>query len=143
MLASLAISAAMMRIMMITMFVASVPWYLLIAALLGFLVVFLAGWHVHVGSFKALKNKSPNMDVLVSLGSLPPYLIGLLGFFIPIQTFVEMATSIMTFHLLGKYLEVRAKGKASQAIKKLLEMGAKSARIIVDGREIDVPIKDL
>jgi Cu+-exporting ATPase len=96
-----------------------------------------------VGSFKALKNKSPNMDVLVSLGSLPPYLIGLLGFFIPIQTFVEMATTIMTFHLLGKYLEVRAKGKASQAIKKLLEMGAKSARIIVDGREIDVPIKDL
>ncbi|PQQ66211.1 heavy metal translocating P-type ATPase [Acetivibrio saccincola] len=143
MLASLAISAAMMTIMMINMFVAPVPGYLLIAALLGFPVVFLAGWHVHVGSFKALKNKSPNMDVLVSLGSLPPYLIGLLGFFIPIQTFVEMATSIMTFHLLGKYLEVRAKGKASQAIKKLLEMGAKSARIIVDGRETEVPINDL
>lgn len=143
MLISLAISGIMMTIMMINMFVIPVPGYLPIVVLLGLPVVFGTGWHVHVGSFKALKNKSPNMDVLVSLGSLPPYLIGLLGFFIPIQTFVEMATTIMTFHLLGKYLEVRAKGKASQAIKKLLEMGAKSARIIVDGREIDVPIKDL
>lgn len=143
MLISLAISGIMMTIMMINMFVIPVPGYLPIVVLLGLPVVFGTGWHVHVGSFKALKNKSPNMDVLVSLGSLPPYLIGLLGFFIPIQTFVEMATTIMTFHLLGKYLEVRAKGKASQAIKKLLEMGAKSSRIIVDGREIDVPIKDL
>lgn len=140
---SLAISGVMMALMMINMFVAPVPGYLAIAAALGFPVVFGTGWHVHVGSFKALKNKSPNMDVLVSLGSLPPYLIGLMGFFIPIQTFIEMATSIMTFHLLGKYLEVRAKGKASQAIKKLLEMGAKSARVIVDGREKEVPVKDL
>jgi Cu+-exporting ATPase len=54
-----------------------------------------------------------------------------------------MATTIMTFHLIGKYLEVRAKGRASQAIKKLLQMGAKTAKIIVDGVEIEVPTKDL
>lgn len=140
---SLIISTVMMTLMVINMFVIPIPGYLTIELILGFPIIFGTGWYVHVGSFKALKNKSPNMDVLVSLGSLPPYLIGLAGFFIPIQSFVEMATTIMTFHLLGKYLEARAKGRASQAIKKLLQMGAKSAKIIVNGREIEVPIKDL
>ena len=74
------------------------------------------------------------MDVLVSLGSLPPYLIGLLGLFLPITTFIEMATTIMTFHLIGKFLESRAKGKASEAIKKLIELGSKTAKIIVDNQ---------
>ena len=140
---SLTISTIMMALMMINMFIIPIPGYLLITVILGFPVIFGTGWHIHVGSFKALKNKSPNMDVLVSLGSLPPYLIGLAGFFVPIQTFIEMATTIMTFHLLGKYLESRAKGRASQAIKKLLQMGAKSAKIIVNDREIEVPINDL
>lgn len=49
----------------------------------------------------------------------------------------------MTFHLIGKYLEIRAKGKASQAIKKLLQMGAKTANIMVDGEEREVPVKEL
>ncbi|PRX19236.1 Cu+-exporting ATPase [Orenia metallireducens] len=140
---SVTLSSVIMGIMMIHMFVRPIPGYLPIIAVLGFPIVFGTGWHVHVGSWKALKNKSPNMDVLVTLGSLPPYLIGLMGLFLPIQAFIEMATTIMTFHLVGKYLEVRAKGKASQAIKKLLQMGAKTAKIIVDGEEIEIPVKDL
>jgi len=125
------------------MFVRPIPGYLPIIAILGLPIIFGTGWHVHVGSWKALKNKSPNMDVLVTLGSLPPYLIGLMGLFFPLQSFIEMATTIMTFHLVGKYLEARAKGRASQAIKKLLQMGAKTAKIIVDGEEIEIPVKDL
>lgn len=140
---SVALSIAIMGLMMIHMFVTPIPGYLPIVAVLGFPIIFITGGRVHVGSWKALKNKSPNMDVLVTLGSLPPYVIGLMGFFIPVQAFIEMATTIMTFHLIGKYLEVRAKGKASQAIKKLLEMGAKTAKIIIDGEEIEIPVKDL
>ncbi len=140
---SIALSSVIMGLMVIHMFVRPIPGYLPIIAILGSPIVFGTGWRVHVGSFKALKNKSPNMDVLVTLGSLPPYVIGLMGFFIPVQSFIEMATTIMTFHLIGKYLEVRAKGRASQAIKKLLQMGAKTAKIIVDGEEIEVPVKDL
>ncbi|WP_130806082.1 heavy metal translocating P-type ATPase [Senegalia massiliensis] len=140
---SIALSSIIMGLMIVHMFVRAIPGYLPIVALLGFPIVFGTGLHVHVGSFKALKNKSPNMDVLVTLGSLPPYLIGLMGFFIPVQSFIEMATTIMTFHLIGKYLEVRAKGRASQAIKKLLQMGAKTAKVIVDGEEIEVPVQDL
>ncbi|ABR49409.1 heavy metal translocating P-type ATPase [Alkaliphilus metalliredigens QYMF] len=140
---SIALSSVIMGLMIIHMFVTPIPGYLPIVALLGLPIIFGTGRHVHVGSWKALKNKSPNMDVLVTLGSLPPYLIGLMGLFFPLQSFIEMATTIMTFHLIGKYLEVRAKGRASQAIKKLLQMGAKTAKIIVDGEEIEVPTKDL
>lgn len=140
---SASFSIAIMGIMMIHMFVTPIPGYLPIVAILGFPIIFITGKHVHVASWKALKNKNPNMDVLVTLGSLPPYLIGLMGFWIDVQAFIEMATTIMTFHLIGKYLEVKAKGRASQAIKKLLQMGAKTATIIVDGEEMEIPVKDL
>jgi Cu+-exporting ATPase len=83
------------------------------------------------------------MDVLISLGSLPPYLIGLVGFFYPMTSFIEMAATITTFHLLGRYLETRAKGRASQAIKRLLTMGAKTASVLRDGEEAEVAIADL
>ncbi|MGS0973284.1 MAG: heavy metal translocating P-type ATPase [Candidatus Izemoplasmataceae bacterium] len=140
---SIALTSTIMIIMLIHMFLTPVPGYLFITATLGIPIIFGTGLHVHKGSFKALRNWSPNMDVLVTLGSLPPYLIGLLGFFIPVTTFIEMATTIMTFHLIGKYLEIKAKGRASQAIKKLLEMGAKTAKVIIDGKEIEVPVADL
>ncbi|MDR5659288.1 heavy metal translocating P-type ATPase [Serpentinicella sp. ANB-PHB4] len=143
MLTSVAFTTAIMGLMIVHMFITPVPFYLPIVAVLGIPIIFGTGLPVHKASFKALKNKSPNMDVLVSLGSLPPYLIGLLGLFLPIQTFIEMATTIMSFHLVGKYLEVKAKGRASQAIKKLIQMGAKTAKIIIDGEEVEVPVKDL
>lgn len=143
MITSLIFTGAIMGLMIIHMFIKRIPGYLPIVAVLGLPIIFGTGLHVHKASFKALKNKSPNMDVLVSLGSLPPYVIGLMGFFFPIQTFIEMATTIMSFHLIGKYLEIRAKGRASQAIKKLIQMGAKTAKIIIDGEEIEVPVKDL
>ncbi|AKL96732.1 heavy metal translocating P-type ATpase [Clostridium aceticum] len=140
---SLIFTGAIMGLMMIHMFIRPIPGYFLMTVVLGFPIIFGTGLHVHKASIKALKNKSPNMDVLVTLGSLPPYLIGLLGFIFPIQTFIEMATTIMSLHLVGKYLEVRAKGRASQAIKKLLQMGAKTAKIIVNGEEVEVSVKEL
>lgn len=143
MLISASVSAVMMTLMVIHMFIIPIFGYTVIVALMGFPVVFILGSHVHKASFKSLKAKRPNMDVLVSLGSLPPYLIGLLGLFLPITTFIEMATTIMTFHLIGKFLESRAKGKASLAIKKLIELGAKTARILVDGQEIEVLTSEL
>ncbi len=143
MMISASISAVMMTLMVIHMFIIPIFGYTIIVALMGFPVVFILGSHVHKASYKSLKSGRPNMDVLVSLGSLPPYLIGLLGLFLPITTFIEMATTIMTFHLIGKFLESRAKGKASLAIKKLIELGAKTARILVDGQEIEVLTSEL
>ncbi|WP_034327400.1 heavy metal translocating P-type ATPase [Alkaliphilus transvaalensis] len=143
MFTSLIFTGLIMGLMIIHMFIKEVPYYFPMTVVLGIPIIFGTGMHVHKASFKALKNKSPNMDVLVSLGSLPPYLIGLLGFMFPIQTFIEMATTIMSFHLIGKYLEVRAKGRASQAIKKLIQMGAKTAKVIINGEEVEIPVKEL
>ncbi|MCH8552298.1 MAG: heavy metal translocating P-type ATPase [Natronospirillum sp.] len=140
-----AIPATLIMLLMIPhMFIAPVPGYLGIVAILAFPVVFLLGGAAtHRASWKSLKNRTFNMDVLISLGSLPPYFIGLVGFFFPMTSFIEMAATIMTFHLLGRYLEAKAKGRASQAIRKLLDMGARTARIERAGQEEEVDIREL
>ncbi|WP_028571712.1 heavy metal translocating P-type ATPase [Desulfonatronum lacustre] len=133
-----------MILMMVHMFVSPIPGYLAIISILAFPVVFLfGGWATHVSAWRSLTNLTANMDVLISMGSLPPYIIGLVGFVYPMTSFTEMAATIMTFHLLGRYLENRAKGRASQAIRKLLTLGAKTARVERDGGEIEVPVKEL
>lgn len=133
-----------MILMMPHMFWQPIPGYLAIVAILAFPVVFLyGGWATHKSAWRSLINRTANMDVLISMGSLPPYLIGLIGFVYPMTSFIEMAATIMTFHLLGRYLETRAKGRASQAIKRLLKLGAKTARVLRDGQEIEVRVAEL
>ena len=133
-----------MVLMMVHMLWAPIPGYLTIIAILAFPVVFLkGGWATHRSSWRSLTNRTANMDVLISMGSLPPYLIGLVGFVYPMTSFIEMATTIMTFHMLGRYLETRAKGRASQAIKKLLKLGAKTAAVLREGQEVEVAVTDL
>lgn len=133
-----------MVLMVLHMFWQPVPGYLTIVALLAFPVVFLfGGAATHKASWRSLKNRTFNMDVLISMGSLPPYVIGLVGFVYPMTSFIEMAATIMTFHLVGRYLEAKAKGKASEAIRRLLTLGAKTARVERDGEEIEIPVKEL
>jgi len=140
-----AIPASLIMLIMVPhMFWQPIPGYLLIVALLAFPVVFLrGGWATHVSAWRSLTNRTANMDVLISMGSLPPYLIGLIGFVYPMTSFIEMAATIMTFHLLGRYLETRAKGRASQAIKRLITMGAKTATVLRDGAEVEMPVSEL
>jgi Cu+-exporting ATPase len=137
-------ATAIMALMAVHMFWQPVPGYLAVIALLAFPVVFLhGGWATHRSAIRSLTNRTANMDVLISMGSAPPYLIGLVGFVYPMTSFIEMAATIMTFHMLGRYLETRAKGRASQAIRKLLTLGAKTASVLRDGREVDVQVADL
>ena len=132
-----------MVMMMVHFMVVQIPYYNVIIAILGFPIVFILGMETHRSSLKALRHRRANMDVLISIGSVPPYLMGFAVFIFPAASFMEMATTIITFHLLGKYLETKAKGRASEAIKKLLELGAKTARVLVDGREREVPIEEV
>ncbi|EPC01095.1 ATPase [Litchfieldella anticariensis FP35 = DSM 16096] len=137
-------TALIMVLMMPHMFWQPIPGYLAIIAILAFPVVFLyGGAATHKASWRSLTNRTFNMDVLISLGSLPPYLIGLVGFVYPMTSFIEMAATIMTFHLLGRYLEALAKGRASQAIRRLLTLGAKTARVERDGEEVEIAVKEL
>jgi Cu+-exporting ATPase len=132
-------------LMIVNMFIYMFDFYLYttIVAILAIPPIFIAGARTHKGSINALKHRSPNMDVLVSLGSVPPYIIGLASFIIPVTSFIEMGANIMFFHLIGRYLEARAKGRASQAIKKLLQMGAKTATVLRDGEEVEIPADTL
>ena len=137
-------TSVIMLIMAPHMFWQPIPGYLAIVAILAFPVVFLyGGFATHRSAWLSLTNRTANMDVLISMGSLPPYLIGLVGFFYPMTSFIEMAATIMTFHMLGRYLETRAKGRASQAIKRLITMGAKTATVLRDEAEIEVPVAEL
>jgi P-type Cu+ transporter len=132
-----------MILMMINMFLTPIPGYFTISVLLAIPAIFVAGWETHRGTLKALKRFSANMDTLVTLGSALPYFLSLLNFWFPLTTFIEMAASIMALHLVGRFLEAKAKGRASQAIKKLLALEAKTARIIENGTEREIAIEDL
>ncbi|MGX5913764.1 heavy metal translocating P-type ATPase [Aliidiomarina sp. Khilg15.8] len=137
-------TSLIMLLMVPHMFWQPIPGYLAIITVLAFPVVFLfGGAATHKSTWRSLTNRTFNMDVLISLGSVPPYIIGLAGFFYTMTSFIEMAATIMTFHLLGRYLEAKAKGRASEAIRKLITLGAKTARVERDGKELEVPVKEL
>lgn len=122
-----------------------IPGYMqgLIEAALAFPVVFILGYKTHKGAFNSVRHGGANMDVLITMGTFAAYGYGLSAFFFDVDRFYGLAAGIMAFHLLGRYLEARAKGRASQAIKKLLELGAETARIIVDGDEVEVPVEEV
>lgn len=106
-------------------------------------VVFWAGNRTLVSGFKSLIKGYPNMDSLIMLGTGVSFLTGPASFFFPIANYAGVSAMIMAFHLTGRYVEETAKGRASQAIRKLLELGAKTARIIKDGKEIEIPVDEV
>ncbi len=112
-------------------------WYLA----LSFTPVFIVGWRTHRGAYNSIKFLNLGMDSLISLGTLVSYGTGLVHLVIPqMHSYAPVAAMIMSFHLVGKYLETLTKGKASQAIKKLIKLEAKTARLLVNGQEQEVPL---
>ena len=106
-------------------------------------VQFYTGWDYYVGGFKSLRNKSANMDVLVALGSSAAYFYSVaLLLFSSLGTHVYFETSavIITLIKLGKLLESRTKGKTGGAIRKLMGLRPKTAFIIQDGTETEIPL---
>jgi Cu+-exporting ATPase len=106
-------------------------------------VLFYPGWNTYTSAFKSITHRTANMDVLIMLGTLASFLTGPASFLAPIANYGGVGAMIMSFHLTGRYIEAKAKGRASQAIRRLLELEAKTARIIRDGQEIEVPIDEV
>jgi len=108
-------------------------------------VQFYVGKQYYVGAYKALRNGSANMDVLIAMGSSAAYFyslpvtFGLIGG----HVYYETAAVIITLIRLGKFLEAGAKGRTSEAIKKLMGLRAKTAHVVRDGQELDVPVDDV
>jgi len=113
-------------------------------------ILFWGGSQIFVSAWRALKVKSANMDTLIALGTFTAWFFSSIVTFAPGllgehggDTFFEAAVFITFFILLGRLLEARAKGQAGEAIKKLLELQAKEATVIRDGKEMKVPIEDV
>ncbi|WP_423059886.1 heavy metal translocating P-type ATPase [Bacillus safensis] len=113
-------------------------------------VQFIVGWPFYVGAYKALRNKSANMDVLVALGTSAAFFYSLyesiqsaIGGTHEAALYYETSAVLITLIVLGKLMEARAKGRSSEAIQKLMGLQAKEAVIERDGKQMTVPISDV
>ncbi len=116
---------------------------MILPLILAFPILFIVGFPTLRSAFKSMKYLSFNMDVLISLGTIIAFLTGILRFFMPIEDYSGIGGMIMAFFLTGRFVEAKARGKASQEIRKLLELGAKNAVILRDGKEIEIPISEV
>ncbi|MGW8439777.1 heavy metal translocating P-type ATPase [Paenibacillus sp. S33] len=131
------------------------PWFQLV---LTTPIQFVIGWQFYVGAYKALRNGSSNMDVLVALGTSAAYFYslyltlrpsdvmeGMAG--MPVMTmpelYYETSAVLITLILVGKWFEAVAKGRSSEAIKSLMSLQATTARVVRDGQETDIPIEQV
>jgi len=114
---------------------------ILILLVLAFPVVFIFGFDTIKGGLRGLFTFYFNMDSLISLGTIVAYLTGIGAIFGIMQDYSGVSAMIMAFFTTGKYVETLARGRASQEIKKLLELGAKKARILRGDNEYEVPIE--
>ncbi len=118
----------------------------LIMMLLATVVQFVVGWQYYVGAYKSLRAGGSNMDVLIALGSSVAYFysVGVTLRLIPSpNVYFETGAAIITLIMLGKFLEARAKGKTSEALKLLMGLRAKTAHVVRDGVESEVDIEQV
>ncbi|SHM39561.1 heavy metal translocating P-type ATPase [Gracilibacillus kekensis] len=113
-------------------------------------VQFIIGWQFYKGAYKNLRNKTANMDVLVALGTSAAYFYSLYEASLTLNNpgymphlYFETSAVIITLILFGKYLEVAAKSKTTNAISSLLNLQAKEARVISNNQEIMVPVEEV
>ncbi|MEK6940905.1 MAG: copper-translocating P-type ATPase [Nanoarchaeota archaeon] len=119
------------------------PYSSIVILILAFPVVFIFGWDTIKGGIRGLFTFYFNMDSLISLGTIVAYTTGVFYFTGVVQDYSGVAAMIMAFFTTGKYVESKARGKASQEIKKLLQLGAKMSRVLRNNKEIEIPIEEV
>jgi Cu+-exporting ATPase len=125
-------------------------WFNLALLLLATPVQFWAGWRFYRGAWGAIKHWQANMNTLVVMGTSAAYLYSVVATLAPqlfaagrADVYFDTSALIITLILLGRLLEVRAKGRTNEAIKKLAGLQAKTARVMRDGEEVDVPVENV
>ncbi len=113
-------------------------------------IQFIGGWTFYKGAYNALKNKSLNMDFLIAMGTLTAYIFSILVLFfpgvLPVQekdVYFEVSAVIIAFVLLGKFMEDYIKKRSSAAVRKLLDLKPKTAHVIRNGKEIEIPAESI
>lgn len=115
-------------------------------------VQFWIGAQFYSGAIAAARHRTTNMNTLIAIGTSSAYLYSLVATFFPkvfelkgyaVHVYYDTSASIIVLILLGRLLEARAKGHTSEAIKKLMGLQAKTARVVRDGAELDVPVEEV
>jgi Cu+-exporting ATPase len=106
-------------------------------------VQFVAGWQFLRNAYNALRHAFANMDVLVAMGTLAAYCYSAVATFTGGHVYFDTAAVIITLILLGRFFEARAKGRTSEAIRRLMGLRPKTARLLRAGGELEVPIEQL
>lgn len=131
--------------LIISMFLMDLPFRDSVLWALSTPVQFYIGWPFYQGTWTALKNKSANMDSLIAIGTSAAYFysVYVILFIAEGHQYFEISAVLITLVLLGKYLESKAKSRTSEAIAKLLKIGAKTALVVRKGKEISIPIEQV
>ncbi|MDP4038985.1 MAG: copper-translocating P-type ATPase [Candidatus Pacearchaeota archaeon] len=137
----LLIMMAVTRILGITLFSEEID--VAIFLVLGFPIVFIFGWQTIRGGLRGFYTFYFNMDSLIALGTIIAYLTGIFSYFDLVADYSGVAGAIMAIFITGKFIESKAKGRASQEIKKLLALGVKKAIILKNGKEIEISIEEV
>ncbi len=111
--------------------------------LLALPVLVWPGYSTFRSAWSSVTHGSANMDVLIAMGTAASWISGPLSFVFSLSSYAGVAAMIMAIHLTGRYVEASAKGRASQAIRKLLQLGAKTAHVLIDGQEYEVPLSQV
>lgn len=113
-------------------------------------VQFIGGWTFYVGAYHAIKNRTANMDLLVSIGTLVAYFYSVVVLFFPgalpvkeRDVYFDVSAVIIAFVLLGKYMEEAIKKRSSAAVRKLLDLSPATARVVRDGMEKEIPADEI
>jgi len=123
-------------------------FHVVMVALAAFPLVLVSG-PTFRGGFRSLVRRSPNMDTLIALGVSVSFFTGILailgtrGVLPGMFDYAGVSAMILAIHLTGRWIEARAKGRASRAMHRLLTLGADTARVLVAGREVEVPVQQL
>jgi cation-transporting ATPase V len=132
-----------LAVLFLSLFFADQTWARWSACALTIPVQFVAGWPFLRTAAERAAKLTANMDTLIALGTLAAFFYSTYELFAGGDLYFDTAALIIAFVILGRYFEARAKGRASSAIKKLLELGAKEARLVVGGEERLVPIEEV
>ena len=139
---------APLAVLMLLDIIAGVAWPSKVAVevaliLLALPVLAWPGRATFRSAWNSVTHGSANMDVLIAMGTTASWVSGPLSLATPMASYAAVSAMIMAIHLTGRYIEASAKGRASQAIRKLVELGAKTAHVLIDGQEYEVPLSQV
>src|SRR3972149_960380 len=128
----------------------TIRWAWILSAVATLPVLFYSGYDFFTGAWAAFKHRSANMNTLIALGTGAAWLYSTIAILFPSvfpegtsEPFYDVVAVVIALVVLGQALELRAKGQSSSAIKKLLGLQAKTARVVRDGKEMDLPVEEV